>query len=392
MPAFGASLCGANGFLVILGDPSVDVPVATGTFTGPLVTNTMVVPTSAGLGTDTLKGYFIEVTSGASTGFRNTILGNTDASITIASRLGGFTVASTDAFRVYAPGTVLDCPAAASGQPSPGCSDWQGTRSFQTATPCTSRHIFFNLQLTGTSLAIQRSNVGFTGVRSALTSSFLVTDRALCWLGAITNSFFLGIGTDTATFRLTGCGFTSTGACGFLVSQGSTCFATTYWVGTFTIGSASNSDEVFVCGFRCSNQVGISRGRFETFGSGILIMDKTTGGGGCFLLMSGQLHLVGTAPCVFSQTSGHCIHLTQNAQVVLDNSGGLITGTAPAGSFALKLLQGGGRVITIGALALTGGTPGLDINTTNLTKASTFLAAAGDVISDVGGAEIVVRG
>lgn len=395
MPVLEASACGDGGFLVIQGDPTVDVSIATGSFTGPIVASTMTVPTSAGLGVDTLKAGFLEVTSGASVGCRLSIITNTDASIQVASNFGGgFVVANADTFRVYAPGTAINFPTASSGQPIPGVSNWTGSRSFGVAYLSTAKHFLFNLLLTGAAASIYRSNLGLVGVKSTLTSTFSVLDKSYLWLGGLSNGFVLGVGADSSTGKLMNCGVVSTGTSTLLVGLVSSVFLTAYWVGSMVIGSFSIGDEVLCHGLRCPNQIAITSGRFDCLGIGSLRMDKTSGTGGCFFLQGGaQLKLVGSSPSLFANSSGSCIQVSQHSHVVLDNSGGLLTGgTSDATRAAIVLQQAGGRVLFIGAVTLTGGTPGTDVKTTTLVQNNAFFAAAGDFISDVGGAEVVVRG
>jgi hypothetical protein len=394
MPVMQASVCGDSGFFLIMGDATVDVAIASGTFTGPLVTSTMAAPTSAGLGSDTLRGSFIEITSGAWAGYRNTVLFNADASITLANKTAGsFNFVNGDTFRVYRPGTVINCPVAASGQASPGVTDWSGTRLYTSILSSFARHNLYNLALSGVGLCVSRSNVGLVGVYSTLTNFLTIEEQSRVWTGGVVNGFVFNVGTDTATNKLYACGLAMFGTATLQIS-GSSMLVLIADINGSTNGlliGAAHPDEVYCLGLRLSSGCTIQWGRFETVGVVYLRLDKTSGTGGCFTCTNGGwVALTAGLVCVFANTAGSCIQIQSNSNAQLSSTN-ITGGTTDAAGFAIKLLNGGGRVTISGALAITGGTAGSDIKTTNITKPKAFLAAASDFISDMGGSEVITR-
>lgn len=395
MPVMGASVCGVDGYFQVYGDSAVDVVAATGTFTGDLNTTTFQLPTSAGLGSNTLKDAFLEITSGNASGVRSNIVTNTDTSITIPIRQWRATlgaVANADTFRVFTPGTVINCPAAATGVICSGCYDWQGHSEYPLgyASGGSVRHGFYNVQFTGTQLSARNSSLALIGVRSSLSVTWF--DRTELVGSGPTNSFTWGVGTNTNTNKLSSYGFIDT-ASTMLVGNRSIV------VGVFCLKNAPNIGTGLGGEGDLWQQNG---GRYE---GGVILLGGTfssSGGGATYTLISGPLSiskvaklalLSGTTTRIlFAITSGSCIDVSDGSFVHVNGTTGMTGGTTDAAGYAIRLRGGGGRVLMTGALNVTGGTAGADIKTSVLgAQPAAFLAAAGDFISDLGGGEIVAR-
>lgn len=397
MTVCGASVCGDNGYYIEQGDPAVDVSIATGTFTGDLNTTTYAIGTSAGLGSDTLKTYFLEITSGNCLGTRTNIVINTDTSITIPNRSWRTTlgaVANGDTFRVYAPGTVVAVNAPASGAEPVGFTNWAGGGAGLFVLQNGARHIMYNLALSGAgSLAVRTSAVAFVGVRSTMSGTFRIDDRATATFGFRADGSILGVGAASATNKLFCCGTSFAGTGSYLCTGGSVAAGVYYaGAGGITIGSGSMGDTVVFAGGRHDGTINIASGRFEMSGSTnqYSYFAKTVTvqlRAACLLVTNAG------AAVVFAVTSGDCLSVQRDGFVRIDTGGvaGLSGGTSDVAGYGIKLSNAGGRVVISGAPTLTGGTAAADIKTTNLTKANAFFAAAGDFVSDMGGAETIVR-
>lgn len=400
MPVMGASICGDGGYFIVQGDSTVDVAIASGTFTGDLNTTTYALPTSAGLGSDTLKTYFLEITSGNCSGVRTSIVTNTDTSISIPDRqwrtaLGA--VANGDTFRVFAPGTVINVPAIATGAPSSGSDSWLGGVLLAIGAIKVMRHIFYNVALTLTGqLTFTESSIALVGVRTTGSSFvFMMFQRSRVALGHQPDpSLFLG-GSPAANFKLFSYGL-SLSDNAILEVGGSSSVMGSYYIGAggLGLGYVSIGDEWICCGGRHDSAVSINGGRFEMYSGTYEYLHTTS----LFsLLQRAQLFIgVGSgSKWVFAVTSGHCVQLTKGSFFGYGNfsTAGISGGTTDAAGYAINMLQGGGTVVIHGgAPVLTGGNGnGNDIKTTNLVRPNSFFAAAGDVMSDMGGAEVVLR-
>lgn len=395
MPIMGASVCGDSGLFIIQGDPTVDVSIATGTFTGDIVNATHTLPTSAGLGSDTLKTYFLEITSGNCAGARVNINFNTDTSISVACRrwraLGA--VANGDTFRVYAPGTVINVAAPATGGIYNGLRDWIG--GICSAAVKSQQHIFFNVAFTGAGVfVVSRSAVAFVGVRSTATGLVYFSDGALISFGFRSDSSILLGGAQNADNKLQNCGYSSAGTSTLIVQNASTLFSTAYWAGSTVCGSVSIADVIISDGGRYDGAMTINGGRLENYSSvdSYLHVTKTI-----TIIQNGQFTMFcdhGTK-VLFAVTAGDCFNLQKGSKLIMQTSSapGISGGTTDAAGYGIKLLNAGGLVVWNGpaGLTLTGGTPGADVKTTNLVQNNAFFANVGDFLADVGGAEVITR-
>lgn len=398
MSAMGASVCGAGGFFVIKGDPAVDVLVAAGSFTGDLNTTTFTIATSAGLGSDTLKSYFLEITSGGCSGVRCSIVVNTDASISIPDKqwrtvLGA--IVNGDTFRVFAPGTVINVPAPSTGQPQPGCYNWLGGSlgGNSSATFRLVRHIFYNLSfaLTG-QITFSDSVLCLAGVRTTGTQQIAFFNSKISMGFQFDPSLLLG-GSPAINYKLLSYGLSVSAAAQVLLGQSSSVWGSYYYAGGLVVGFVSIGDEFLSWGGRHDGTITINGGRFEPWGGSVEYVHFTKT---ITVSQRGQMLLTyNGGKVVFAVTAGNCVSMTRGSFVSFGNFGtaSISGGTTDVAGYAIQLSQGGGAVVVHGgALPIIGGTPGLDIKTSLLgAQSSAFLAAAGDFISDLGGAETVVR-
>jgi hypothetical protein len=394
-PQMGASVCGVGGYFIVRGDPTVDVAIASGTFTGDIVNATGIIPTSAGLGVDTLKTYFLEFTSGNNIGVRVNINTNTDTSISIPSRgwrlTSGLPIVNGDTFRVFAPGTAIDCPLPANNGAALGLEGWVGGSCFSSNR---ASHLLYNLALTGSRIVVTNACVAFVGVRSTFTSTVIFDANSKICAFASRNSFYLGVGANNLTDKLAAYGFISVNSSSTIVMEGSSTLAgTCYIAGLMLIGAGSADDICITNGGRYDGGASIDGGKWEELSTATTytVIGKTISMQNRGRLMA----LCGAgAKWKWTPTVGDCISMQRDCFVYLDNSGsaGVSGGTTAATGFGIHLTQGGGRVVINGAASLTGGTPGQDIKTTTLApQSNAFLAASGDFISDLGGAESIVR-
>jgi hypothetical protein len=329
---------------------------------------------------------------------RSNIVINTDTSITIPFRAWRASIAAAvvngDTFRVFQPGTVINCPDVATGTAYVGCYDWVGSAEYPLSYSSggSPRHGFYNLQFTGTRFATRNASLHFIGVRSSLAIVFFDSSRISAH--GPSNGAPWGVGASAVNNLISSYGLIDTAATYLIGNKclvgGVFCVATSLNIGTEIAGEG----DVFV----------YKGGRFE---AGITLIGGTfqgSGGGNTYTLIQGPLliskvskmHLFNgsgtTSKVVFAVTSGSCIDLSDNSLVNLTSTTGLSGGTSDVAGYGIRLRGGGGRVLLTAAPTLTGGTPGADIKTSVLgAQPNAFLAAAGDFISDLGGAEIVAR-
>jgi hypothetical protein len=395
MPVMGASVCGDGGYFQVFGDASVDIAVASGTFTGDLNTSTYILPTSAGLGVNTLKNAFLEITSGNCAGVRSNIVVNTDNSITIPFRAWRTTlgaVANGDTFRAFQPGTVINCPAAAAGNICAGCYDWTGNAEFPLSYPSggSYRHGFYNVQFTGTQLTTRNAQVAFIGVRATL--SILWWDQSKINAEGPSDGFPWGVGADAVTNKISSYGWIDTASTP-LIGNGSLVSGVFCWKNAPNIGTgvAGEYDVFEHKGGRYELGVTLVGGTFES-----------SGGGNTYLLLQGTLSLAkaakvslitgSTVKVVFAVTAGSCLDLQEGSLVTCVVASGLSGGTTDAAGFGIRVRAGGGRVLLNGAFALTGGTLNADVKTAvNAAVPNSTFTAANVFINDMGGADLVAR-
>jgi hypothetical protein len=373
------------------------VPIASGTFTGDLVNATFTIPTSAGLGVDTLKTYFLEITSGNCAGTRTNIVINTDNSISIPERqfrgvLGA--IVNGDTFRVFAPGTVITVPAFVAGQTTPGCYDWIGgtiSGVINTGTVRLIRHIFYNLSLAVTGPCdFANSTVNFVGVRTTGTASIQIY-RSHVSLGFQNDASLLLGGAPAINFKYTAYGLSVSSTSQLSSGGGSIIWGNHYLGGFVNLGG-----DVFFMSwggrFDGGMQIGNSA-RLEVFSSTVeyFYCTKTI-----TVYQSGNLILSVSGPgkWVFAVTAGSCVVMHKGSYLNYGSFGtaGISGGTTDPAGYALEFQSISQCVVHGGAMALTGGTPGADIKTPLLpAQPGTALAAVGDFISDLGGGVVIAR-
>jgi hypothetical protein len=398
MPVMGASVCGDGGYFQVYGDPAVDIAVASGTFTGDLNTTTYTLPTSAGLGVNTLKNAFLEITSGGCAGVRSNIVLNTDTSITIPLRAWRASIAAAvangDTFRVFQPGTVINVPTPAAGVAYPGCYDWVGSAESVTgySSGGAARHGFYNVQFTGARMITRAAAVQLIGVRATL--SILWFDRSHIVANGPSNGAAWGVGVSAITDLISSYGLIDT-ASTFIIGNrtiiaGVLCVKTSLNIGSEIAGEG---DILLQRGGRFEGGITLTGGTFESNGGGTsytyiqgaLLFSK--GAKGYLFTGSGT-----TSKMVFALTVGSCVDLSDNSLVNIINTSGLSGGTTDAAGFGIRVRAGGGRVLVNGAFTLTGGTLNADVKTAvAAAQANAFFTAANIFITDMGGADLVAR-
>lgn len=389
MPAMGASTCSLTGWFIVQGDPSVDVVNASGTFTADMNTTTCVVTASAGLGVDTWKGKTVRITSGNCNGTRCKINETTDTSITFMLsnfRTTNGAIVNGDTFQIVTPGTVIAVPVvtAASGQPYAGTMDWTGggQLSFGLGSVGTyARHFFYNLSLTGgasTFLQFTRSTVGLVGVDSDV--GFQCTSSNVA-IGALANSNVLGIGADTATNLLAGCGVSVTRN---MAVTGQLFCAGLYCAGFFS-GPQTAGDAVYLNGARFDAAMFISGGRIGGWSAGVMRI------GGTVNVQKGAQFVTDAGVWKFAVTSGDAVFAQQFSNVLF-SFGTVSGGTTAAGGFGSHAVSGS-RIVWLNKLpTLTGGTLNNDIKAESTAAiANATLSANGTSTLDAVTQAIVMR-
>ena len=380
MPVMGASVCGVGGAFIVQGDSTVDTIAISGTFTGDIAS--FVLPTSAGLGVDTQKGKFLWITSGACSGSRMTILSNTDTSITVSSsdfRTALGAIVNGDTFQIRVPGSVINVPAAASGQATPGCYDWIGGTTTQNNPPL--QHIFINISLTGSLFKLQNAAVTMLGVAS--TAGALQAFESKLRIGGVPNSNFLGIGANSNTGMLTGYGISQTGGSISIGSIAALYIAGLYCTGAILIGSASLCDVCVWAGGRVDAAMQVA-GRLETQGSyNTLIRGTITADSGQILLNAGTW--------AFNITSGQCLLARRGAHIIITTGITLSGNTTDAASVAMNAVSGSQIILVNRAPALTG-VGGADIKAEGSAAiANAALSANGLSTTDAATLAVVMR-
>ena len=386
MPAMGFSACGADGSFVLCGDTAAETIVATGTATGDFAGN--VLPTSATGGTNNLRDEFLRVLSGNCAQCVFQINENAANSITVAQvrgRTQNGVIVNGDTWQVVRPGTqlrIVNSSLVAAATPNI-ISGWNG-QSVGTSTP-TAKHWLYNLRLTTTDASQIKTlgaAVGFVMVR-AEAGIFCLNSTLV--LGTVVRSTDFGIASANLNL-LFGAGLVVSGGLFFLQS----CFV----VGVFTYAgsSASLADAVIIWG---GGRGGVAlslqlRSQINTIGAGQDILLNAT------ITVSGAnsaVRMGATGTIRIAVTVGNCFRAIYGG-VIQFGAPSPTGGTTDAAGFAFDV-RGGGQVFFQNVLpAITGGTAGADLRTTNVTAANAVLAANGTPVgnaADVLLGEVIAR-
>lgn len=384
MPVMVGSVAGDNGFFCILGDPSVEVVLASGTFDGDITG--YVVPTLAGLGeTDEWGGESIKILTGNCAGARVQLATNTDTSITVMAHtawqlLGG--TAPGDTFEVRQPGSeiVLEGTPPESGA-SAGPTNWIGG-----STPFLfPRHILSNVKLTGGSMLIANSTIALVGVR--------------CEAGLITSLSQISCGLAPVLPSLVGATEASAwGVQSTSLWESSGCqlgWGAVLIAGSGYFGGVSDPDAVTLSGARINAKLQLRSGTImEASGSGYVDARKEilVGTNSTFDFFSFDQILT------FTVTSGDCLRASSGGCILLDTTsapfGGSISGgtsDSEGGGLGCNA-RGGGRINWVGQTpTLTGGNEGEDIAVSAIPTNNASLGSDGDGISDSGSLSVIAR-
>jgi len=380
VPLMGASVCGTGGAFILRGDTASEVVSYSGTFTGNITASTGVVGTSAGLGTDTHRGKFVRITSGALIGAIFQIGTHTDTTINVLdwTAWASLSTANGDTFSVFLPGTSISFSPAGSGQPTPCPTDWVGGAASVTLQSNPPQHIFFDLAFTLTATFINAA-VTLIACKSA-GSIRVLNSRVLC--GYMSNGFALGIGANTLSNLITGAGLScsNSGGVGYIIDGGST-IAGVLYVGTqtITLGSTSSTDYAALRALRAEGQCNVNSGMLElsngTFGMYRFQRQISVVRGGRARLSSS------TAPCTFVLTTGSCLRASYGGQIYVEGTG-ITGGTTSASGFGGDATDGGAIYWKNQLPTLTGGTAGADLKVTAVAAvANATLAANGNALS-----------
>lgn len=389
MPIMGASVAdvGAGGMFVLAGDtPTV---LATGTFIADFVGSA--IATSAGLGADTYKNAFVEVTSGALLGAIFQIASNADASITVANKKARTTAAvpivAGTTFNIWKPTTAVNAPAVTVGN-YPGAYNWSGggANNYTTANNSCA-HWLFKLLLTGSVWTTYASSLGFIGCQSSLAT---VSSFSTLQCGARANTGFLGTG-NAANDRLYGCGLVSSGQLLLSASYIVGVFGTTASIGTQSFFGASALVHLggridpgagsTTIGQQCSYFGSDVVNSWFHFSKGITAADQAT------VLLQGN--------GIFAVISGSCLKASRGA--VIRDASAITGGTTDAAAFGVDAFNGGRVFIQNRLPVLTGGTAGADVRVNGLTdaapmiKPNAYFAVNGDAIGAPAFAACVAR-
>lgn len=389
LPVMMSSVCGAGGFFVILGDPASDVTAVSGTFTGDINTTTMVVNTSAGMGSDTQKGKFVYITSGNCSGVRSLILVNTDTSITVPltdwrTTLGAIT--NGDTFSIKTPGTVINVPTVttASGQPTSFFAELAGGGGYPNGPgvgDSPQRHWVVGCSFTGAALRGKRSSMIFAG---CVFTQQLQNYGGEFLFGGISNGFAAGVGTDTKTDMLTGYGCTTNTNMVFAKNSWNEIWGLYTSAGTILVGSGSIGDYVTLNGCRLDGAMLINGGRVEGFGTCLNLFNKTIS-----LQQMGQL-VLNAGTWTFAVTAGQCIFAKTNSMAII--AGATVSGsTTDAASWAMNAVSGSKIIIVNKAPTLTG-VAGADMKAESTAAiANAILSANGTSTVDAVTQAIIMR-
>jgi hypothetical protein len=382
MPVMAASICGDGGYFILQGDSGAESTVFSGTFTGDI--SAFAVGSSAGLGADTYKGDCLKVTSGLLSGARVMIASHTNTSITVAYKDVWTTLGATingDTYVINRPGTVINFVDPVSGQAEAGCYDWVGMLS--TYMP---RHFICNVSFTKTSsgqFRVTHAQVALVGVKSVV--NLQVTEKSFCAHGSLINGSILGVGSNTASNLLVAWGYSTTAIVN--VAGGSTVSGVMYRLGSMVVGSTSYDSWIF-WGGRCEGTTLLSGGWIESFGAGGYLDVRATVNLGRSSTI--RINNFG-ATWKFTVTSGDCFRVKEGSNLCLEGTTVISGGTSAPAGFGVNCSGGGRCWFTSASPTLTGGTLNADLKTTNIVQPNGFLAATGDMISDLGGSESIVR-
>jgi len=387
MTLMGASICGTGGFFIIKGDQGAESVSYTGTFTGPVDTPTFVVNTSSGMGLDTYKGQFVRVTSGAAYGAIFQIVTHTDATMTV-NRYTGISglqaLVNGDTFKIFLPGTQVNCSTAGSGQPTPCPTDWVGGIASLNQPANYPQHIFFDVKFINSKLQMINCVAGLIACWSTVGTLF---SNSRVWMGGMLDCYALEVGADSATNLLQGAGYYHTGSFGMTIADGTTLVGCLYMDNHgFVLGFQSANDVFLFYGGRIDGTMSIGSNGYLEHGD----TSAYTYWGRQVSITRGKFRLSG-GPAKFALSSGSCIRASYGGEAHCEAGANISGGTTSVSAYGCDAADGGRIYWKNHAPTLTGGTSGSDIHVNGTAAANSTLAANGNSLVDANTFSGVIR-
>lgn len=345
------SACAAGGRWFIIGDVTSKTVHATGTFTGDFAANT--IGASAGLGADVHKFRFLRVTSGALVGCVMQVLENTDTSITVGnkkSRVALSAVLNGDGFEIFTPLTTIAYPAG-----NPAIQGWLGGE-IPLGEPA---HVFTLISFTGfarfTGCTVCVPVCHATGGLQPLLESNMSAQLADASPLGLPAKALVGAGVRASTFNSGARSYLPLMCDGNLNLSGNT--QGMAWLGG-RIGGVTN-----LSGGEVNPQPSDTMFRFDS----TITVDREA-----------SLRLSGTSVHKFAVTAGSCIRAKTGGRVLALFGPVLQGGTTDPAGYGVDVTDAGQCIFSGTVPALTGGTAGKDLKTSNNGGvANSVLSAAG---------------
>ena len=355
----GASVCGAGGRLLILGDPAAYNINDSGTATGDMVN--FVIPTNASIAGNNY--HFLRFTSGNCAGAYFQTVETLANSIEVANntaRTALGAIANGDAWQVITPGTRISVPALpVSGTNGfQAIADWAG-EVFGEGFATQPGHWFHGIAFEGAGfLRMQRAVLGFSLCR--FSNAFQ----------AAQGEIYCGLATEQTQLpgsngqRMYGAG---------LVCQSSFSVLQAFMRGILSTSSSTSfggKSNFFSYGGRMGNAggtIGVSLGaNLEGFGgpaeNRILMATLSLSG-------ASTLNVGGLGRWRSVVTTGSCLRVMTQALAMIQAA--IWTGgTTDAAGYGVDVRSSGRCVFKNNTPALTGGTAGSDLRTTNVAVAA----------------------
>jgi len=374
LPVMGASLCGNGGYFIIRGDTAAEINAAggSGTFASTVNATTGQCTTSVLPATDSLRGQFIRITSGAAIGVvcqvqTHSTVGNT---LNFIEWSGGAGVIIGDSFQIFQPGTAITYGANAP-------TNWSGGFASAGNPFSPPKHIFYNCQLSA-SLALA-CQINYTQCRQTGT---LRASGCGMYFGASTgygvvadyNTLF-GLTGVTAANPLRGAGLSQTTAGGTLAFDGGCNVVGVIFTGSIaamTIGSFSSTDTVVFTGCRLNSAVTVANGSYLEFNSAVSGHAQNIRAA-ITCTRNSKVRIV-SAQTSFVLTAGSCLVASYGGEIYIENSN-VNGGTSAAAGFGSDARNGGFIYWKNFAPTLTGGTAGQDLAVDGATAANATLSS-----------------
>lgn len=378
MPPMGASECAANGWLVIKGDQAAETVVASGTFTGDIAGQ--VLPTSATGGTNNLRDEFLRVTSGPLAGALFQITENAANSITIANKrarsVAAVPIVNGDAWQCVRPGTqiriTLNNSFGPHAQTPHVISNWRGVTRGNNGEPLP-KHQFFDVRFItsdNSGFSILDSQVGLTMCRCergvGVRNSLLVT-------GMMFRSDILGYGAAGQNCLPYGAGLVALTAGSIAVATDAQITGVLSWLVTFSVLAGAFT----WLGGRAGSGLFLFAGAgAEDFGT-----DQDNLVNATISISSRSLLRTIGGPWRAAVTAGSVVRV--DTQGYFECRIAFTGGTTDAAGYGCDVRSGGRALYKNVTPALTGGTAGSDLRTTNVAvAANAALNANGNAVGN----------